>query len=175
MNNCYVYRDKAPIRSLYRRQVAKHAISTSAVLCSRGRLAIAGVLVLWIFFILLISQPQDTFGQQVLASARKCFPGTIHSAKDSAAPAGFIHAYDLTRLLIAAVEKVRLSGDIIRDRAQVRAGLEQLDNPVRGLIKTYRRPFRPFDRNHPDAHEALSGKDLHMAHYQQDNTIVLLK
>ncbi len=122
-----------------------------------------------------ISQPQDTFGQQVLASARKCFPGTIHSAKDIAAPAGFIHAYDLTRLLIAAVEKVRISGDIIRDRAHVRAGLEQLDNPVRGLIKTYRRPFRPFDRNHPDAHEALSGKDLHMAHYQQDNTIVLLK
>lgn len=122
-----------------------------------------------------VSQPLDPFAQRVLAQARKLFPGTIRSAKDIRAPTGFIHAYDLTRLLIAAVSKVGLSGNILRDRCRVRAGLEQLDDPVRGLIKTYHKPFQAFDRDHPDAHEALTKKDLCMARYGEDNTIVLIQ
>lgn len=122
-----------------------------------------------------ISHPEDAFGRQVLARAKARFPDTIRSASDIQAPTGFIHAYDLTRLLIAAVHKVGISGDIHQDRIRVRAALEQLDEPVRGLVKTYRKPFRPFDQHHPDAHEALTIKDLRMARYRDDNAIVLIE
>ncbi len=122
-----------------------------------------------------ISHPEDAFGQQVLARAKARFPDSIRSADDIQAPTGFIHAYDMTRLLIAAVRRVGISGDIRKDRPRVRSALEQLDEPVKGLIKTYRRPFQSFDLAYPDAHEALTLKDLRMARYRDDNVIVLIK
>jgi branched-chain amino acid transport system substrate-binding protein len=121
-----------------------------------------------------ISHPKDALGMAVLDRARSLFPNEIRSAVDITAPTGFIHAYDLAKILIAAVDRIELSGDMAADRRAVRSSLEQLEKPVRGLVKTYEKPFGVFDENNPDAHEALSSDDLVMARYGSQGEIVLL-
>lgn len=117
---------------------------------------------------------EDSFAQRVLDRARQLYPDKIRSGCDINPPAGFIHAYDLTRLLIAAVEQVGLTGDIIIDRRSVRLALENLDKPIQGLLKTYIKPFEPFSKDNPDAHEAISIEHYRMGRYNQDNCIILL-
>ena len=108
-----------------------------------------------------------------MAQAQQLFPEDIRSAKDIKAPTGFVHAYDLTRILIAAVAQVGLSGDIEQDRVNVRNALENLEEPVQGLIKTYIKPFSPFDGTNPDAHEALGLEDLTFGRYGTEGEIIL--
>ena len=121
-----------------------------------------------------ISTPDDPFGRAVFQRAKSLFPNAIRTSHDIKAPTGFIHAHDLTRLLIAAVEQVGLTGDIRADRRRVRDALEGLRNPVKGLIKTYRKPFSPYDASHPDAHEALSIEDFVMAQYGHHGEALLI-
>ncbi|MBT3601495.1 MAG: ABC transporter substrate-binding protein [Candidatus Latescibacteria bacterium] len=116
----------------------------------------------------------NSLGKSVLQRAQKLFP-TVKSAQDMRAVSGFVHAYDLTRILLAAVDQIGLRGDIVQDRDRLRAALENLSQPVEGLIKTYHRPFRPFSKRDPDAHEALGIKDYLMARYNQDGVIHLLE
>ncbi len=120
-----------------------------------------------------ISQPDNLRGRAVLDRARTLFPEEINSAADIEAPSGFIHAYDLTKLLMAAVSEVGLTGTIETDRLRVRAALEKIAGPVPGLIKDYRFPFTVFRADNPDAHEALGAADLVMARFAADGTIVL--
>ena len=118
--------------------------------------------------------PMTSFQQGVLAKARQLYPDTIRQAGDIKAPTGFIHAYDLTRTLIAAIRQAGLTGDIKVDRAAVRHALEYLQHPVEGLLKTYRQPFSPYDpETTPDAHEALGMGDFTMATYGPNNEILL--
>ncbi|MCP3888286.1 MAG: ABC transporter substrate-binding protein [Desulfobulbaceae bacterium] len=121
-----------------------------------------------------VSNPEDNYGKQVFQRVRKLYPKSIESVGDIKAPSGFIHAYDLTRLLIAAVQESGLTGDITQDRERIRNGLEHLQQPVKGLIKTYITPFQPFEAHTPDAHEALGKKDLIMGRYNKNNEIVLI-
>jgi len=72
-----------------------------------------------------VSNPSDAFGRKVLERAKGLFPD-IKGPIDIKAPAGFIHAYDLTKLFIAAVEKAGLTGNITEDRTRVRATLEKI-------------------------------------------------
>lgn len=111
--------------------------------------------------------------QKVLRLAGERYPG-IRTGKDIRAPAGFIHAYDLGRLLLAALNTINLSDDMAANRAALRQALENLPAPVEGLVKTYQRPFSPFTPATPDAHEALGLEDLCMARYTADNAIELL-
>lgn len=120
-----------------------------------------------------INHSENALGQKVLSQARQLFPQSIQTALDIKAPTGFIHAYDLTKILIAAVEKVGLSGDIQTDRRHVRMALEDLDQPIHGLIRTYVRPFGVFSEEDRDAHEALSIEDFTMAHYGDNGEIIL--
>ncbi len=120
-----------------------------------------------------INHAERPMAQAVLKRARQLFPQTIGSGKDVRAPAGFIHAYDLTRLLIVAVEQAGLSGDMQQDRLRLHAALERLELPVEGLIKRYIAPFRPYTPADPDAHEALGREDFVMARYGRDGEIVL--
>lgn len=115
------------------------------------------------------------FAAGVLADAKARFPEQIRGPQDVKAPAGFAHAYDLTRLLAAAIGQVTLTGEIKTDRRNVRIALEQLREPVQGLLKTYRQPFAPYDEDHPDAHEALGLDDLVMANYGEHGEIRLEK
>lgn len=121
-----------------------------------------------------VSSPEDIFGQQVLQEARKLYPESIDVAGDIKAPTGFIHAYDLTRLLIAAVKENGITGRIKEDRRRIRNGLEQLKQPVKGLIKKYISPFQPYLPSLPDAHEALGADDLTMGKYNEKNEIILI-
>lgn len=117
---------------------------------------------------------EGSLGSRVFKQASRLFPDEIVSPEDLKAPAGFIHAYDLTLLLIDAVNKVDLGDDMLENRKQVRRSLEHLDDPVVGLVKTYRRPFGRFAGSNPDAHEALSQDDLVMARYGEQGEILLL-
>ncbi len=120
-----------------------------------------------------INHPENALGQKVLNRTRQLFPQRIQNAHDIKAPTGFIHAYDLTKILIAAVEQVGLAGDIKSIRRNVRLALENLDQPVHGLIKTYIKPYGVFSEKNRDAHEALSIEDFTMAHYGDNDEIVL--
>ena len=120
-----------------------------------------------------VNYPDDELGKKVFAAVHSLYPETIRAPVDIQAPTGFIHAYDLTRILIAAVEQADMTGDIHQDRRNIRIALENLERPVEGLIKTYKRPFSVFSEDNPDAHEALSVEDFIMARYRDDNGIVL--
>jgi len=119
-------------------------------------------------------QPINPFAQKVFNQAKNLYPELIRIPEDINAPNGFVHAYDLTRILIAAANKAGLSGEMTKDRKAIRNALENLQKPVRGLIKTYRNPFKVFSSRNPDAHEALTGKDLAMGRYGSRNEILLV-
>jgi len=115
------------------------------------------------------SYPNDEVGRRVLTEA-KAFGVTA----DLPAPVGFIHAYDLGRILVTAAEQAKLTGNVLQDRERLRVALESLDAPVPGLVKTYRKPFRAWRPEDPDAHEALGMEELSMGAYRSNGTIHLL-
>lgn len=122
-------------------------------------------------------QPMNKYQKYVFGRARSIFPDIINEPKDIRSPTGFIHAYDLTNILITAVKQASednlLTGDIVKDRSIIRTALENINTPVKGLIKTYIRPFYPYHKDSPDAHEALNIGDYVMAYYGQSNEIYL--
>lgn len=100
----------------------------------------------------------------------------MHKPESLESAVGFIHAYDLTKLLIAAIKKAGLSGDIVKDRDAVRLALENLDEPIQGLVKVYEMPFSEFDaETNFDAHEALGKENYCMARYGDSNEILVIK
>ncbi len=121
-----------------------------------------------------VSQPDNTFGQQVFRQAQQLFPQDLRSPADLEAPTGFIHAYDLTKILIQTVKEVGLGNDMVTNRLTLRKGLENVKQPVKGLIKTYRKPFGVFNAKTPDAHEALSLGDMAMGSFGKHGEIRLL-
>lgn len=121
-----------------------------------------------------LSQPMSPLGQQVFNRAAAIFGDEIQTPGDIKAPAGFVHAYDLTKILIAAIGQAGLTGEIAKDRMNIRMALENLDESVPGLIKTYVYPFSMFDSRHSDAHEALSIKDFTMGRYDEKDRIILI-
>ena len=119
----------------------------------------------------LASSTQSAFQRSVITRAQKLFPDEFISPENVKAPAGFIHAYDLGRLMISALQQVKLTGDIKQDRTLLRQALEHLQQPVQGLIKKYIRPFSKWDEQHQDAHEALGLENLCMATFGEFNQI----
>lgn len=122
-----------------------------------------------------LTHPVHPLGQKVFNRAVLLFGDEIQSPGDIKAPTGFIHAYDLTKIMIAAIQQAGLTKDILADRRNVQKSLENLDHPVQGLIKSYIHPFSPFDSGHPDAHEALTIDDFTMGHYDEKDRIILVK
>ncbi|PKG80934.1 hypothetical protein CXF85_22170 [Colwellia sp. 75C3] len=120
-----------------------------------------------------LTQPQSLLGQQVLSKAIVMYP-EIKNANDIKAATGFVHAYDLTKLLIAAIKQSGLTGDKAHDSNTIKSALEQLQKPVRGLIKDYQTPFSTYTLANPNAHEALDENDYAMGYYQADNSVTLL-
>ena len=98
----------------------------------------------------------------------------INSRQDIKAPSGFIHAYDLTKLLIAAINQAGLSGDRDADKLAIKKALENLKAPVKGLIKTYTTPFSQYNRLTPDAHEALDASDYALGKYGSNGEIFII-
>lgn len=119
------------------------------------------------------SNPENPLGKQVFNKAKELFPESIKEVGDIKAPTGFIHGYDLTRLFLAAVKQAHLSGEIIEDRRRIRMQLENINEPIQGLIKTYLLPFQEYSQDNPDAHEALGEKDFVMGRFDDNNDIML--
>ncbi|WP_185234786.1 ABC transporter substrate-binding protein [Teredinibacter franksiae] len=87
--------------------------------------------------------------------------------------AGLIHAYDLTLMLIEALKSIAVTNSIHTIRRSTRNHLEDLKNPIQGLIKEYRNPFRPFRPDDTDAHEALNISDYVMGFFDSKYNITL--
>lgn len=114
----------------------------------------------------------NEFQQGVLAAAIARYP-EISDPSDILAPTGFIHAYDLGKLFLSAIDTINLVDDNKLNRANIRSALEQIEGPVEGLLKTYSHPFGEFSLQQPDAHEALNISDYAIARFNQDDLIVL--
>ncbi|MEM5545077.1 ABC transporter substrate-binding protein [Pseudoalteromonas fuliginea] len=120
-----------------------------------------------------LTKPQTKLTKNVVNQALSLSPPSIAPEKlDS--PAGFIHAYDLTKILLQAISQTTLTDDIQKNRANIRLALENLNQPIDGLIKQYKQPFTLWSSDDPDAHEALGLDDLCMANYKPDGSIHIL-
>jgi branched-chain amino acid transport system substrate-binding protein len=106
-----------------------------------------------------------------MTRAKKLFPEEFTSPDMVKAPAGFIHAYDLGRLAISALQQIKLTGNIQQDRLLFKHTLESLQQPVQGLIKEYKQPFSKWSEDHQDAHEALRLENFCMATFGEHNQI----
>jgi branched-chain amino acid transport system substrate-binding protein len=120
-----------------------------------------------------VTQPQSLLAQKVLSQAITMY-SDINTAKDIKAPTGFVHGYDLTKLLITAIKQSDLTGDKHHDANAIKLALENLKNPVQGLIKQYQTPYSPYTVDNKNGHEALEEADYAMGYYQSDNSIALL-
>lgn len=119
---------------------------------------------------------QSPLAQRVFNELKEKSEGKITKPADLKAAVGFIHGYDLTKLLITAIEETGLTGDIARDRDAVRRALENIQKPVEGLVKTYETPFTVFDADTaPNAHEALGREHYCMGQYSESDEIILSK
>lgn len=89
---------------------------------------------------------------------------------------GFVHAYDLTLILSAAIEQAAATSDWAKGmaarRSAVKQALETLETPVRGILRTYDRPFSRMSEANYDGHEALGADDLCMATIDADGHVV---
>lgn len=122
------------------------------------------------------NKSQSVFVQNVFEKLQKFTKGDIAKPADLKAATGFIHAYDLTKLLIVAIGKAGLSGDIEKDRDAVRQALEAIEGPIEGLVKTYSRPFSIFDEvENRRAHEALNLEDFCMGKFGKSDEVLLIQ
>jgi len=121
-----------------------------------------------------LTQPTTMLAKQVFKQASSQY-SMIKVPSDIKAQTGFVHAYDLTKILIAAIKQAGLNGNRVVDNQAIKVALENLQKPVIGLIKNYKKPFSSYSENSPNAHEALSINDYVMAYYNDNNNIVLLK
>ncbi|RKQ69004.1 amino acid/amide ABC transporter substrate-binding protein (HAAT family) [Litorimonas taeanensis] len=121
-----------------------------------------------------LDEPLPPIGQTVFSKVKQIYPNDISSPEDIKSPVGFVHAYDLMKILLSALETVELNqGDIQALRADLRESLEGIDTPVKGLMKTYERPFSVFSADNPDAHEALGAEHICLAKYGDRNQILV--
>jgi len=117
----------------------------------------------------------ETAGSAILADAlRRAAPGA-GSLAEIGAVTGFVHGYDMTRILISAAAQASSSSDWPDDvrgrRAAIKAALEDLQTPVEGILKRYDRPFRAPTPSDNDAHEALGLNDLCIARFREDGLL----
>lgn len=123
-------------------------------------------------------QKGGTALSQALATASTMANTPLQSLSDVPSSTGFVHGYDLTKLLLAAVEQAAQSpawqgAPIAKRRDMVRLALEDLPGPVEGILKSYTHPFAVYSPANQDAHEALGLPDLCMASFSETGRLVL--
>ena len=124
-------------------------------------------------FSFLAAEP-SAFGKQVWNEAIALHADMPRSPRELRSPTGFIHAFDLGSLVMAAAADLEsgLAADDLRQ--QLHARLENLPQPVQGLVKTYERPFSPLSQQNQDGHEALSKEHIVFARFSADDAIELI-
>ncbi|MEP1538714.1 MAG: ABC transporter substrate-binding protein [Paracoccaceae bacterium] len=114
-------------------------------------------------------------GSEVLASALDRAGLEGGTLSELPAPTGFVHGYDLARILVAAAEQAsetaQWNGNIVEKRRALQRSLENLNAPVTGILNTYDPPFQPYTAENTAAHEALSGDDLCTAEFKEDGRL----
>ncbi len=120
-----------------------------------------------------VSSQSTLLSESVFTNAQTLFP-TLTEPKALQAPSGFIHAYDLGKILITALSNVELSDNMAANRDTLKDVLENLPTPVQGLVKNYNKPFSVYSDEQNDAHEALGMDDFCMANYGPDNEIIVM-
>lgn len=120
-----------------------------------------------------VSSPANDFSKAVFKRAKNLFPEELQNMSDIPAPPGFIHSYDLARVVMTALKHSELTGDIVQDRGRLRSTLENIPEPVQGLIKIYDKPFQAWTESRDDAHEALGLNDFCMAYYDDKGHIIV--
>lgn len=122
------------------------------------------------------NKQQSILSKRVFTQLIKHSNGAISKTSDLKSAVGFIHAYDLTKLLIQAIKKIAISGDVLKDRNAIRLSLERINKPITGLVKTYKNPFSLFDeKKNINGHEALHKDDFCMGKFGANNEIFILK
>lgn len=121
-----------------------------------------------------VSSPKTPLSEKAFSNAQ-VINSNIKTPKDIEAPAGFIHAYDIGRLLIQALSQIELDDNMATNRANLKNAFENLQAPVQGLVKEYKKPFSIYSEDNKDAHEALGSDDFCMAHYGANDEIILLE
>jgi len=119
-----------------------------------------------------LQTPLSSEGENALKAASS-ESNNILLPTDINAPAGFIHAYDLTRILIAAAEQTTIPNDPKKARIIIKTNLENLTKTIPGLVKRYKQPFTSDVDTNFDAHEALGLEDFVMARFDQYGNIHL--
>ncbi|WP_415903766.1 ABC transporter substrate-binding protein [Neptuniibacter sp. QD48_55] len=122
-----------------------------------------------------VSSEETPFSQSVFARGQKLFPNAMSDYRSLKSPTGFTHAYDLAKVAIQAMQEIPLSDDMVKNRQLLKEKLEALNTPVKGLIKTYHKPYSPFTQSNLDAHEALGLSDLCMAKFTPDGVIEVMQ
>jgi len=120
-----------------------------------------------------IKESLSPFEQSVLKLA-KVHNSNINGKLDIKAQTGFVHAYDLTKILITAINQSGLTGNRTVDKLAIHKALITLNNPVRGLLKTYNKPFSKYSLNNTDAHEALNIADYAMGIFGENGEVILI-
>jgi len=115
-------------------------------------------------------------GSEILARALHRAVPEAESVAEIGAMAGFVHGYDMARIMIAAADQVAqteawTAGTNVDRRMALKEALENLQEPVEGILKTYNPPFRPSSPTDADSHEALGIDDLCMAEYDEDGLL----
>jgi branched-chain amino acid transport system substrate-binding protein len=107
----------------------------------------------------------------IMDDVKKLYP-KIKEFSDIQPPNGFIQAYDLTLILMEASKQAELTGDANVDKIKLRYTLENLENSIKGLIKTYDASFSEYSKENDDAHEALNENDFIMAEFDKSGKII---
>ena len=117
---------------------------------------------------------QSPFSNDVFSKLTAHSNGEITKPEDLKSAVGFIHAYDLTKLLIQAIKQTGLTGDMNIDRNNIRLALENIEKPIQGLVKNYIKPFSKFNQHtNNDAHEALNSESYCMGTFGQHDEILI--
>ncbi|MBQ4850401.1 ABC transporter substrate-binding protein [Pseudoalteromonas sp. MMG012] len=119
-------------------------------------------------------RPLTEEGRRAILAGQALFPDKLADPDRLAAPAGFVHSYDIGKILIAALQQTPLTGNLTQDRKRLKDSLENLKKPVVGLLKTYTKPFSEWSEENPDAHEALGLEDICMASFDEFGGINVL-
>ncbi|MBU2881205.1 ABC transporter substrate-binding protein [Psychrosphaera sp. B3R10] len=117
---------------------------------------------------------QTPFSLDVHARVKKMFPAAIGKKDEVKAQAGFVHAYDLGRIVTQALQQITMTDDMPSNRDKFKSALESIERPIRGLIKEYNKPFTQWRQTKTDAHEALKLENFCMAEFDQFNRIMVL-
>lgn len=115
-------------------------------------------------------------GSNALEAALEADGRGVRSLSELSAPAGFVHGYDLTNLLIEAGAQAARNpqwrdAPVEQKRLLLKEALENLERPVAGILKSYQQPFSPYSLEARDAHEALGADQLCMATFSADGRL----